>query len=182
VAISPPSDIVLDVARAVEPAGLEAAKAQLARRTAATGAAGALAFAPDLSGSTLEASRIAHEASSPFVKFEAMVLRSFVETMLPDDAGSVYGAGMSGDMWKGLMAEQLGSVIAERGGIGIADRILSDHYYDGSKRMSLDGVASAGAQVAGENANSLSSALVNELQRKLNSGLAADTAVGRDKR
>lgn len=184
-AISPPSDIVMDVARAVEPANLEAARAQLVKRT---GNAAATAFASeiaaprsDLSESTLEASRATRKAD-PLVKFEAMVLQSFVEAMLPEDAGSVYGTGMSGDMWKSMMAEQVAGVIAERGGIGIADTILRGHYYEGKERVALSGVTDAVGAEQRSRANSVSSALVNDFQRKLTSGLISDTAASERKR
>jgi flagellar protein FlgJ len=169
VAISPPSDIVMDVARAVEPAGLEAAKAQLVKRggAAAGSAPGAVAFARGLDASTLETSRSSRTAPEPFVKFEAMVMQSFIQSMLPEDSSSVYGEGMSGDMWKSLMAEQMSGAIAARGGIGIADRMLGDHYYEGKDRVALAGVTEPEAlSQAGED-NNLSRALVQEMQRRL---------------
>ena len=64
-----------------------------------------------------------------------MVLQTFIQTMLPKDAEAVYGKGMAGDMWKSLLAEQLGDAMAERGGIGIADRVLGDHYIEGETKL-----------------------------------------------
>ncbi|HTV71437.1 MAG TPA: rod-binding protein [Rhizobiaceae bacterium] len=180
-AISPPSDIVLDVARAVEPAGLEAAKAQLARRGGAVAAEFRVDPRGDLSGSTLEASRLAAKPDT-FVKFEAMVMQSFIQTMLPQETASVYGGGLAGDMWKGLMAEQIAGVMAERGGIGIADRLLKGHYIEGEQKVALSGVGDASAEAARGDATNLSQSLVNELQRKLTSGLISDTAAEHDKR
>lgn len=180
-AISPPSDIVMDVARAVEPAGLEAAKAQLARRGNAVAAEFKVDPRGDLSASTLEASRLATKPDT-FVKFEAMVMQSFIATMLPKDTGSVYGEGLSGDMWKGLMAEQIAGVMAERGGIGIADRLLKGHYMEGKQKVALSGVGDTDAEAARGAATNLSHSLVNELQRKLTSGLISDTAAEHDKR
>jgi peptidoglycan hydrolase FlgJ len=63
-----------------------------------------------------------------FVKFEAMVLRSFIQSMLPSDAGAVYGGGLAGDMWKSLLAEEVAEVLAKSGGIGIAGGLLKDSY------------------------------------------------------
>jgi Rod binding domain-containing protein len=59
-----------------------------------------------------------------FVKFEAMVLQSFLQNMLPEEGDSVFGSGLSGEMWRGMLAQQLGEVMARRGGIGIAERVL----------------------------------------------------------
>ncbi len=71
-----------------------------------------------------------------YKKFEAMVLQNFVENMLPKDTGEVYGKGVAGDMWKSLLADKLADAMAERGGIGIADGLLADHYKDGDKTQS----------------------------------------------
>ena len=60
-----------------------------------------------------------------------MVLQTFIQNMLPKDGEAVYGKGMAGDMWKSLMAEKMAQVMAERGGIGIADRMLGQ--YDAAK-------------------------------------------------
>ena len=41
-------------------------------------------------------------------KFEAMVLQNFVKNMLPNSE-TLYGKGSAGEIWKGMMAEQLGN-------------------------------------------------------------------------
>jgi hypothetical protein len=53
-------------------------------------------------------------------QFEAFVLQSFVEELLPKDADSVFGGGLAGGYWKSLLSEKLAGVIAEQGDIGIA--------------------------------------------------------------
>ena len=63
------------------------------------------------------------------------MLQTFIQNMLPKDGAAVYGKGVAGDMWKSLMAEKIADVMAERGGIGISDRILGDHYVGGKKRF-----------------------------------------------
>ncbi len=55
-----------------------------------------------------------------YVEFEAFVLQSFVEAMLPKDAESVFGSGTAGSYWKSMLAEKLGMELAKSGGIGIA--------------------------------------------------------------
>ncbi len=57
-------------------------------------------------------------------KFEAMVLENLVKSMLPSQSEEIFGKGVAGDMWKGMMAEQLGDAIAKGGGIGIADALV----------------------------------------------------------
>jgi len=55
--------------------------------------------------------------------FEAFVLQSFVEAMLPRDAERVFGGGTAGDIWKSMLAEQVAKELARSGGIGIAGMI-----------------------------------------------------------
>jgi Rod binding domain-containing protein len=63
----------------------------------------------------------------PYRDFEAFVLQSFVQSMLPNEAEDVFGRGTAGAMWKGLLAEQLGKQLARSGGIGIAAAVAKAH-------------------------------------------------------
>jgi len=142
-AISPPSDIVNDVARAADPARYQAAAQKLLDGAAsADGASFENAFkmasgtpltAPGTDIYTLRNSLRNDAESSNAVKakkahqeFEAYILQTFVESMLPKDAESTYGKGSAGSIWKSMMAEQIGAQIARVGGIGIAEQILGD--------------------------------------------------------
>ena len=60
-------------------------------------------------------------------KFEAFILQTFVETMLPKDSEEVFGKGTAGGVWKSMLAEQLGSQLAKGKGIGIAERLAAAH-------------------------------------------------------
>lgn len=60
-------------------------------------------------------------------KFEAFVMQSFIQEMMPETQESVYGSGISGDFWKSMMAEKIAEQVAERGNIGIADMIRNGH-------------------------------------------------------
>ena len=53
-------------------------------------------------------------------EFEAFVLQSFVEAMLPREAESVFGRGTAGAFWKSMLAEQLARELTRSGGVGIA--------------------------------------------------------------
>lgn len=164
-AISPPSDIVLDVAQAVGKPDLEAARARLADASAARRASGATFSL--MEGAERKAERPAGPEGKAYVQFEAMVLRNFMETMLPKENEAVYGKGLAGDMWKSLMAEQLANVVAERGGIGISDRVLGDYYMDGEARVPVAGVSQGQEHETLSTQTMLSQALVQEIQRNV---------------
>ncbi|MCV0426740.1 MAG: rod-binding protein [Roseibium sp.] len=139
-AISPPSDLILDVAKAANPAGLQEATSRLRSIAASpTGEGYDLAFAGavEQSGETVSTfrstgSRNAEAHKSPAEKFEAMILTQFVETMLPQDAEAAFGEGTTGEIWKSMLAEQVASQLAASGGVGIAD-IISDTLNQGVK-------------------------------------------------
>ncbi|MGI6851702.1 rod-binding protein [Mesorhizobium sp. 1B3] len=171
-AISPPSDIVLDVAQAVGKPDLDAARARLADASAARRSGGAAFSLTE--GSSREAEKPARPAGKAYVQFEAMVLRNFMETMLPKENEAVYGKGLAGDMWKSLMAEQLANVVAERGGIGISDRVLGDYYMDGESQVPVAGVSQGPKHEALNTQNMLSQALVQEIQRNVIMGNQQD--------
>lgn len=166
-AVSPPSDIVLDVAKAVDSAELAEARTRLANASATRRADGAFSLAEAGAASATGGTASAGRDKASFVKFEAMVLRNFVEAMLPKSAEAVYGKGLAGDMWKSMMAEQVANVVAERGGVGIADRVLGDYYVDGDRKIPLEGVARGDAKAEADAQSMLSTALVQEMQLSL---------------
>lgn len=162
-------DLVLDVVRAADPATVEAARARLA--SFAGKARGAEFGVADAAGRAATA----RPGATPeaFARFEAMVLQSFIQTMLPKDTESVYGGGMAGEMWQSMLAEQLGETMAKKGGIGIADRILADRYAAGEETVPLQGVSADPGKPALEEQRLLSTALVHEIQRRAAHALGA---------
>nr|WP_167365055.1 rod-binding protein [Mesorhizobium qingshengii] len=179
-AISPPSDIVMDVARAVDPTDIEAARAALTKR--AGGAAGT--FSVDtaasvdagsiLSRATADKAAASTDPAKKFKKFEAMVLQTFIQNMLPKDTEGVYGKGLAGDMWKSQLAERVADVMAERGGIGIAKSMLADHYLEGKRVVPVGPVSGGPEKTEIDQQNSLSTSLVHELQRKAARSITGD--------
>ena len=147
-AISPPSDIVLDVARAANPADIQQARAQLTQRTATTAEHFSVSNAPVLSRTTTKGTPEA--PAENFKHFEAMVLQTFIQNMLPKDAEGVYGKGLAGDMWKSQLAEHLAGVVADNGGIGIAKSLAAEHYLDGKRKVPTVEVSSMQQRTAYE--------------------------------
>lgn len=160
-AISPPSDIVLDVARAADPEDIRKAHADLMNRIG--GGEASFEVASHAPARTTKPA----DGSESFKRFEAMVLQTFIQNMLPRDAEGVYGKGFAGDMWKTQMAERLADTVAERGGIGIARALASAHHLSGAGEQPV-GLATANPQKAELNAQlSMSSSLVHQLQMRV---------------
>lgn len=137
-AISPPSDLVLDVVRAADPTQVQEAQAKLKSNRAAFEAtslaeagAGFQAAVGILNRDTV-AGKAAEGVSAVGAKavpehlrkFETMVLQNFVKSMMPAESEDIYGKGTAGEMWRGMMADQLGEALGKGGGIGIAESLV----------------------------------------------------------
>lgn len=142
------TDLILDVVRAADPAVAQKAEAMLEAASVRKSEAAARtpAFERQLLASSdpsalplakvldaIEArtesgagAQMVDKTEETYRKFEAMILQKFIGSMLPQDSEELYGKGTAGEIWKGMMAEQLGAVLAKGGGIGIADRMLAD--------------------------------------------------------
>lgn len=69
-------------------------------------------------------------------QFEAMMLRSFVEDMMPKSTGGLYGEGTAGDIWRSLEVDFMSQEIAKSGGIGIAEIVNKSDKSDGAANSS----------------------------------------------
>ncbi|WP_187435765.1 rod-binding protein [Bradyrhizobium hipponense] len=144
-------DLVLDVLAAADPVTQRAATAKLdalkspeadfaATMDAEVGKAAATTPAGDPStANTADAQPSLPNAAAPvqvikapasgevYRKFEAFILQTFVETMLPKESEEVFGKGTAGSVWKSMLAEQLGNQLAKGKGIGIARQLAAAH-------------------------------------------------------
>jgi len=125
--IRPPSDLVLDVVRAADPARAAAATARLARAEAQAAPATKAAFetalrvaAPSRAGSAAGADKSAAVGKG----LEEMLMRQLLQDALPKKAAAVYGAGTAGDVWRSLFAEQLAHAMASAGRVGLSARLV----------------------------------------------------------
>jgi peptidoglycan hydrolase FlgJ len=147
----------------------------------ATGNAAAVNFAAD-HGTPGVRPTAPQGANEPFRQFEAFVLQSFLENMLPDNVESVYGGGFAGGVWKSMMAEQLANQMARAGGIGIADRILKDHYARGEESVALTGAVCGNEKRDAETTNLTSQAILHEIQRRVGGALAGEAGLLTDRK
>ncbi|AQX21636.1 Rod binding protein [Bartonella sp. CDC_skunk] len=148
-AIQPPSDIVLDVARAADPLEYrasverlyslqkfarvqttereESSFADLAQTTSASEVRDNLVSDGLIQQVHIRPQSVQSKEAAVFRNFEAFVLQTFVESMFATDIQSIFGKGQAGQIWKSMMAEQLAKEFAVSGGIGIAQMLVSDH-------------------------------------------------------
>lgn len=162
------TDIILDVVKAADPAiaqraeaMLEAASARKSERAAATPAfEHQLLASSDKSAISVSTPDIAvpDKMMETYQRFEAMILQSFIGDMLPKDSEQLYGKGTAGEIWKGMMAEQLGAALAKGGGIGIA------------ARMSGEGIIVAPS--ADDNLSNRAASMTNEIQTRILADIA----------
>lgn len=145
--IQPPSDLILDVARNAD-SSREAAAVRRLEALAAPRDASAGNFASTLdqlgatqkpSGPPISATPAlqAHYAKGTVKSgdrsaqvaqdFEASLLGSLVNEMMPKEASAVYGQGVAGDVWKSMLAEQVAHQLAKSGALGLARRLFATH-------------------------------------------------------
>jgi len=135
VSIKPPSDIVLDVARAADPARAIAAAEKLARigeRASGAAFSSLLEASPDASrsppaefrtqlghmGGAASTAAPVSSGSKAYKGLEQLVLQHLVENMLPKDP-EFFGAGSAGDIWRSMLAEQLAAQIGKSVNLGL---------------------------------------------------------------
>ena len=153
--IAPGSDIVLDALMAADPAKSRAVAEKLSQmrpsrvgdfdtavaqpdaalKAASTASVGALQQAADVTA--LQAQRPPPQIDAAgsrggaippaYRKFEAFVLQTFIESMLPRGSAVNFGKGVAGDVWRSMLAEQLGNAVAKSGGVGIAKFLAAAH-------------------------------------------------------
>jgi peptidoglycan hydrolase FlgJ len=131
------NDLITDVINAADPAAQRNAVSRLERMTPTQQAefasvlkgeftAGQSQTAPTPAGAPVPTTPMIRQTEGShgvYRKFEAFVLQMFVEAMLPKDAEQVFGKGSAGNIWRSMMAEQIGNEMAKGKGIGIAQQL-----------------------------------------------------------
>jgi hypothetical protein len=129
--VSLPSDLVLDVMRNADPVRLHNATARLQSLEGSDGSN--RVFSDALRSTTPDprdgASAIPQTTagggagSNAYAEFERMVLRNLFESLLPEARSGIFGSGPSAGIWRSLAADQLASIYADSGGIGVASTL-----------------------------------------------------------
>jgi hypothetical protein len=119
-AIAIPSDLIADVLNAAAPERVKSATARLSRPMLATQNVGFDGRLQALRMPAIAAGDAASEPSPAYRKFEAFLLGSAFEDILPPPESGVFGNGFAADIWRSKFAERIAEGVSERGGIGIA--------------------------------------------------------------
>ena len=149
-AVSLPSDLIVDVMRNADPARLQTARAKLESFQEPEGnATGFAALLGRMDGDRLAAARTealpgsrngvlpapqhggVESAGEAYADFERMVLRNLFESLLPGAQSGAFGSGPSAGVWRSLAADQLAGLYADAGGIGIARTLAGDEARNG---------------------------------------------------
>lgn len=133
-AIDPGADLLADALAAADPQRAKAAADRLARLAAGNGddtalapefqavlaASGVALHNPAILAATFAGTAHSVQTANPYEQFEATVLKSLFEFMLPAKAPSVFGSGLAGDVWKSMLADALAGQAGQAGIAGIA--------------------------------------------------------------
>lgn len=92
--------------------------------SAAAGGARILSATP---GSTLSPAQIAKTRKSA-EDFEAMAIGQLLQPMFNtvDTSKGMFGGGTGEEMWKPMMVDEIGKIMAKNGGIGIGDQVFKE--------------------------------------------------------
>lgn len=163
-AVEFPSDLILDVARAADPARAQSVQARLSSGAAGSDATSTVAKAATM-GSHL--SRVAHgkdpkEASK---EFEALLVANMVKNMMGDSDESYFGGGFSGSVWKSMMADQIAAQVVKNTDFGVASKINKYLVRDGEDVHALHGINDAEATPSETRAIDAARSGTNEISR-----------------
>lgn len=128
-----PSDLVLDVARAADPARMSKAMADLGSVQGSQDIASAAVGSSSSFGSLLpprDTTRVSGINNTPMtpenkasLELETLLLQQMMESMMPKGDSPVFGGGMAGSVWKSMLAEHVARNIASSGALDLS-RVL----------------------------------------------------------
>lgn len=129
-AITPLSDLVLDVAQAADPVEYQASVQKLRHMQGVAGNTGTVSmpFADMMQPEPSVLPAAAADSRKPveaYRKFEAFMLQAMIQNMFTTDTPSVFGKGPGGEFWKSMLVEIIAKEMAAGGGIGVADMLES---------------------------------------------------------
>jgi flagellar protein FlgJ len=138
-AVDFPSDLVLDVARAADPASTRTLEARLNTATSAAGPASGVAEAAGF-GNHLSRVVQGTDAKEAGKEFESLLVQNMIEDMMTDTGEAYFGGGFAGDVWKSMMAEQIAAQVVKGADFGFASKVANYVVRQGDTIEPLRGV------------------------------------------
>ncbi|MGI9353879.1 MAG: rod-binding protein [Rhizobiaceae bacterium] len=159
------SDILTDAIRAANPAKVEAVRVRLENFSKSAATSGHTPF-KEVYETELDQSQPVGRVDkrAALEKYEAAVLGTFIEAMMPKETESVYGTGFSGEVWKSQLSRAVADQLAHHGGIGIASRLLKDFTTIDDKIEPLSGVNDASAAVDRNSSADAATSFLHKMQ------------------
>jgi hypothetical protein len=139
-AINPSTDIIADVIAAADPQRAASVEARL-KAIAAVRPAESFESVVERARPTRRGEEItrapARTAAGPsdeasrrrqaLAEFEGAILGFLAKELLPKDQAAVAGGGQAGEMWRSMLADQVGRQIAKSGVLHIQERLFRTH-------------------------------------------------------
>lgn len=135
-AVTLPSDLVADVMMAADPARLARATARLSGDSPAAAPTFDRMVAKLDQSRTHDDTRANPGAPGALAGLEQFVVKSFIETILPDEESGTFGNGPSAGVWRSVMADGLAQSYVAGGGLGLAEH-FSTQQVDGGRTMEV---------------------------------------------
>ncbi len=159
------SDILADAIRAADPVKADAALAKLENlskpNSGKIGARFSQVYETAINKTRPPANS---DKRAALERYEAAILGTFIQAMMPKETESFFGKGFAGEVWKSQLSQAVAEQLAHRGGIGIASRLLNDFTVDEGRAKPLTGVSDASTAVDRNSSADMVTSFLHKLQ------------------
>lgn len=163
-AVDFPSDLILDVARAADPAKAQNVAARLSGAASGSDSTAVLADAARV-GRHLSRVHQGEKPEEAAKQFEALLVANMVKDMIGETGAGFYGEGFAGDVWKSMMSEQIANQVVEASDFGVAKMLVKSFVHDGDEIAPVSGVHDAKAAVSENREVDAARSGTNEISR-----------------
>jgi Rod binding domain-containing protein len=72
-----------------------------------------------------QATKASEREIKAYKKFEAYLMQTFIESMLPKSNANLYGSGTAGEIWRSMLAEHIANEMSGTTALGIAETLAN---------------------------------------------------------
>ena len=160
-AVDFPSDLILDVARAADPASAGRAKARLSGAAAAD--FDGLVARANAGSHRISRTDPADKAQAVAKEFESLLVANMIKDMMGDEDESYFGGGFAGGVWKSMMADHMATAVVEAADFGVASKISKYFVRNGESIEPLTGINDAASTPVDTRAQDVARKGTNEI-------------------